>query len=43
MLKVRSPVNEEDVLPTFIYEGKSVSEFEPDFFIVNVRILKYKI
>ena len=25
-----------DVIPNFIYEGKTVKEFEPDFFIVNV-------
>lgn len=23
-------------MPNFIYQGKSVKEFEPDFFIVNV-------
>lgn len=23
-------------MPNFIYEGKTVTEFEPDFFIVNV-------
>lgn len=36
VLQVRQPENEKDVLPNFIYDGKSVPEFEPDFFIVNV-------
>lgn len=36
VLQVRDQKSEVDVVPSFIYEGKSVKEFEPDFFIVNV-------
>ncbi|CAK63271.1 unnamed protein product (macronuclear) [Paramecium tetraurelia] len=36
VLQVREAKNELDVLPSFVYNGKSVKEFEPDFFIVNV-------
>lgn len=33
---MRKAVDSSDIVPNFIYDGKSVSEFEPDFFIVNV-------
>jgi nuclear protein localization protein 4 homolog len=36
VLQVRQSLHSTDIIPNFIYEGKSVSEFEPDFFIVNV-------
>ena len=35
-MKVRDLKGENDVLPAIIVQGKTVTEFEPDFFIVNV-------
>jgi len=35
-MKVRDSKDERDVLPSIIVSGKTVTEFEPDFFIVNV-------
>lgn len=35
-MKVRETKDERDVLPSLIVSGKQVTEFEPDFFIVNV-------
>ena len=36
LMKIRTPVNEEDIIPNVICEGKQVTEFEPDFLIVSI-------
>ena len=36
-LVVREPARDE-MVPSVIFESKTVTEFEPDFFIVNVKI-----
>ena len=36
MMKIRPPANEKDVLPSFICSGKTATEFEPEFLIVNI-------
>lgn len=35
-MKIRQPVNDRDILPTFICAGKTVTEFEPEFLLVNI-------
>lgn len=36
LMKIRPPVNEKDIIPTFICAQKTVTEFEPDFLIVSI-------
>eukprot|EP00357_Protocruzia_adherens_P002393 CAMPEP_0114978488 /NCGR_PEP_ID=MMETSP0216-20121206/3833_1 /TAXON_ID=223996 /ORGANISM="Protocruzia adherens, Strain Boccale" /LENGTH=524 /DNA_ID=CAMNT_0002339687 /DNA_START=38 /DNA_END=1612 /DNA_ORIENTATION=+ len=33
---LRKPTKKTEMIPTVLYQGKNVTEFEPDFFIVNV-------
>lgn len=35
-MKVRESKDERDILPAIISQGKAVTEFEPDFLIVNI-------
>ena len=36
MMKIRQPSNEKEILPAFICSGKAVTEFEPEFLLVNI-------
>jgi len=35
-LKIREPVDSNDVVPQIICQNKPVKEIEPDFFVVNI-------
>lgn len=37
-LKIRKPVDVNDIIPNVLAEAKPVKEFEPDWFIVNVAV-----
>ena len=36
MMKIRQPSNDKEILPAFICSGKAVTEFEPEFLLVNI-------